>query len=278
MSVCECLFTCGAGSSRSVRAELVWWGRVKISGHSQFSVLSLSVPASLAVINCEHEGRNNQQVSNISRFQDPKIDLVPCIRIDLILIKYFCLNVKGSWFILKSLKSSQRSQRSDIISSVLLRDSAMFTPAGSVSVSLSGHMWHWIYCKYFIKTRNLYIMFWVKKRNIRSDLSLDKLAKLPGKSLWLGQRQMRTIYGEIKTSIRGLSDGVDSDIWVDNEFLNVERWYLLFFPASCWPLVVVAPGCVCTGQWHWDLMLSYRYMGRVLPSRLMLSVSSRGQI
>ena len=61
-----------------------------------FSVLSISVPASLAVINCEHEGRNNQQVSNISRFQDPKIDLVPCIRIDLILIKYFCLNVKGS--------------------------------------------------------------------------------------------------------------------------------------------------------------------------------------
>ena len=137
-------------------------------------ILSFSEPASLAVINCEHEGRNNQQVSNISRFQDPKIDLVPCIRIDLILIKYFCLNVKGSWFILKSLKSSQRSQRSDIISSVLLRDSAMFTPAGSVSVSLSGHMWHWIYCKYFIKTRNLYIctcwimyictcwiMFWV---------------------------------------------------------------------------------------------------------------------
>ena len=79
---------------------------------------------------------------------------------------------------------------------------------------------------------------------------MDKLAKLPGKSLWLEQRQMRTIYGEIKTSIRGLSDGVDSDIWVDNEFLNVERWYLLFFPASCWPLVVVAPGCVCTGQWH----------------------------
>ena len=67
-------------------------GSAGVMGEGE-NIPTFSVPASLAVINCEHEGRNNQQVSNISRFQDPKIDLVPCIRIDLILIKYFCLNV-----------------------------------------------------------------------------------------------------------------------------------------------------------------------------------------